>query len=50
MMKYFLDSESGLSCSCLRDPQPSTIQDFNYETMLYQQQSLNQVQNWHKTF
>ena len=43
MMKYFPGSDSGLSCSCLRDPQPSTIQDFNYETLQFQEERLNQV-------
>ena len=43
MKKCFVGSDSGLSCSCMRDPQPSTIQDFNYETLQYQEEGLNQV-------
>ena len=43
MKKCFVGSDSGLSCSCLRDPQPSTIQDFNYETLQYQEEGLDQV-------
>ena len=43
MKKCFVGSDSGLSCSCLRDPQPSTIQDFNYETLQFQEERLNQV-------
>ena len=40
----FAGSDSGgLSCSCLRDPQPSTIQDFNYETLEYQEERLARV-------
>ncbi len=31
-----LNEVGELSCSCLRDPQPSTIQDFNSETFEYQ--------------
>ena len=32
-----------MDCSCLRDPQPSTIQDFNYETELYQEEARERV-------
>ena len=42
--EIFAGSDSGgLSCSCLRDPQPSTIQDFNYETLEYQEERLAKV-------
>ena len=37
------DGMGELMCSCLRDPQSSTIQDFNSETDIYHDESFKNV-------